>query len=79
MLKTLAALGVGVALVLSPLAALAEDAAPAPAEAAKTMPEKPMKAHKTHKSHKHHGHKKPMMKKEEMKPDADKPADAPKN
>src|SRR5450631_1223497 len=67
MIKKFAAFGLCAAIALSPMAALAQAAAPdatAPAaDAAKPMAEKPMKSsHKMHKStsHKHKKMKKPM-------------------
>ena len=76
MFKKIAAIGLGAALVLSPLAALAQAPAPAAgtegaAPAAGAMPEKaPMKSTKMH-HHKKHMAKKPMA------PAA--PAEAPKS
>ena len=77
MTKILAALGLSTALMLTPVLAYADDAAPAAPKAEEKMAPKPMKHHKHHKAHKpmtpaHHK----MMKKEDKK--MDKPADAPK-
>jgi hypothetical protein len=72
MMKILAAVGLGAALMLAPVLAYADDAAAPKADA--TMAPKPMVHHTTKKPHhttkKHHTAKKPMA--------APAPADAPK-
>lgn len=82
MMKILAAVGFGSALMLAPALALADDAAPAAAPDAKMAPAKPMMHHHHHHHmvmhkkvvvHHHHHH---MMKKPEAKPAA---PDAPKS
>jgi hypothetical protein len=79
MTKILAALGVGAALMLTPVLAYADDAA-APAPKAEMAPAKPMKHHKHHaakKPAKHHHMAKAPKKMDDKK--MDKPAEAPKS
>ena len=78
MTKILAALGVGAALMLTPVLAYADDAA-APAAKAEMAPAKPMKHHK-HMAKKpaHHHHMAKAPKKMDDKK-MDKPAEAPKS
>jgi hypothetical protein len=78
MIKTLAAIGFGSALMLAPALALADDAAPAAAAPAAAAPAAPVMHHHHHHHHHHvvvhhHHHVKKMEKK------MDKPADAPKS
>ncbi len=75
MIKILAALGLGTALMLTPVLAYADDAAAAP-KAEEKMAPKPMKHHKHHKAMKKPAKHHKMMKKDDKK--MDKPADAPK-
>lgn len=71
MIKILAAIGLGSALMLAPALAFAEDA---PAAPAKTAP-----APKHMKHHHHHMKKHHVMKKKTTKPAPAKPAEAPKS
>jgi hypothetical protein len=63
MLKTLTAIGIGAAIVLTPLAAIAQNDTTAPAATEKMAPAKHSMKKTT--KHKHHMAKKKMMKKEE--------------
>jgi hypothetical protein len=82
MVKILVALGLGAALVMAPVVAFADDAAPAGAAPAMAPATKPMAHHHHHYHHMIHHHHvihhHPMMKKPMMKPTTA-PADAPKS
>ena len=78
MIKILAAIGLGSALMLAPVVAFADDAAPAAPAADAKMAPKPMMHHHVHHVVHHHVVHHKMMKKPAAKP-ADAPDAAPKS
>ena len=79
MLKILAAVGLGSALILAPAVAFADDAAPAAPAADAKMAPKPMMHHHRHHHVMHHVMHHHVMHHHMMKKPMEKPAEAPKS